>query len=935
MMTKKVLLVEDIEAFRESLKLFLAPDSYTFFEAPSPEEGIKLLEDNSELRVILLDLSFEYGGSGTKLLDAIKGRAANYRVIILTAHEELLAAEQADAYEVFHYLPKAERSTKQALRFSVAQAFKDLEHERVNRKLKSLLEIQARINAGKPLTETLDLVCQSVSETVGAHTCHIRVYDFQSGDYHLKGFAGPPSIRALFETPKPNGKLFSGLVVNERKAVTIPDLQNDPRFKTFCEDSTAEASRSEEIRKYWSDIGSAHIVPLFTGLFGDEVDAVLNLSSTAIGHFDEDRTNLVKDFETLAKMAITKDWLQRKREEAYEDYGRIGELLDKMSEALGKPDALARIYQSVTEGISDLLKPELVSIFLYNDVENLIENVAELRRGTFNTNSKEAYNRGHSLTGSIFKEGKVIHLPDPQYPNLKPFEDPRFDFANKEAYFDEIPSRTLDHYLGVPIRIGGKVRGVLRVMNKKSSDYDKTETGKSRFCLLPRGFSIDCRNVLEITASHLAVAIRNAELVEKLRSLGFVGRLISSALEINEVLKLTMAQMAEVMQARICMLFLRESDRVVLNQSFGMPEIAGAYYDLGVGVTGRVAQSGKAELQETTGRNDGKYDREINEYLARADGADARIKSLMAVPIKSKGVSVGVMKVINKKGGSEYTDSDLELFATFADYVGVAIENARAIEERKSALSSLVRAVAHEINNTVGLIPTNVSNIRKHWNGADQIVDRALSRIDDVAAQAAEFANRIAGFSATRKEDQKALELNSVIMEWIEMFKEDQKYKDAVSKGVCLVPSFAKEPLSCEIYKMPFVQVIRNIVINAFQSLEHTSTGFVWLRTARGQGELDGNAIVEVEDNGTGIKPEHQARIFEADFSTKVMAKGNGVGLWLVRDHLKQIGGRIDFKTVVGRGTTFRVAIPLKSSAEQVPVAGRKRNDDGASTDCR
>src|SRR5262249_7361342 len=153
------------------------------------------------------------------------------------------------------------------------------------------------------------------------------------------------------------------------------------------------------------------------------------------------------------------------------------------------------------------------------------------------------------------------------------------------------------HYLGVPIRVGGKRRGVLRAVNKRSVYYDLSTASSEPLCLLERGFSFDCRHVLEIAASHLGVAIRNAELlrekevqVGQLRTLGKVGNLVNKALDIKDVLRNTMQAIAEVMQSEICMLFLRDGeDRMVLEESYGMPKIEGAFYELGERVTGSVA----------------------------------------------------------------------------------------------------------------------------------------------------------------------------------------------------------------------------------------------------------------------------------------------------------------------------------------------------------
>src|SRR5258706_4205506 len=121
-----LLIVDDEPRFRRSLKRAVTGIGYAIHEAGSVEEAIVRLEQIPDVRVILLDLSLREG-SGTDLLHKIAERASKYRVIVLTAHEEYLAAERAKEFCVFSYLPKGARSFTEAIRFNVQQAFSDIE----------------------------------------------------------------------------------------------------------------------------------------------------------------------------------------------------------------------------------------------------------------------------------------------------------------------------------------------------------------------------------------------------------------------------------------------------------------------------------------------------------------------------------------------------------------------------------------------------------------------------------------------------------------------------------------------------------------------------------------------------------------------------------------------------------------------------------------
>lgn len=931
-MNREVLLVEDDPAYRASISYLLGDEPYRFVEAESPEEGIAILEANPQLRVILLDLSFSHS-AGTAVLDHIKKRSDDYRVIVLTGRDDLLNAEQAGEYAVFNYLPKAEKSAKQAIRFSLDQAFKDIERAHLAQKVQALLEVQNRITAGQKVEEILNSICQSVLSTVGAYTCHIRVYDFTKGDYHLAGFAGPAEqLRSLFDRPKAKGEDFSGLAIEEGNAKNFADLQGMEEFRRFADTVLARSEVTPIEENYFQTARSAYIVPISTGLFDEAVDAVLNVSGESVGFFDAAKCALVDEFVTQASLTITKDWLQRKREEIHSDYSRISKMLSDITDRLRGKDVLTGIYDIVTERIAKIVNAEVVSIFLNNPVTGLIENVAELRGSERIHHREESYKPGKSFIGAVYESEEAILLPKPgDRGRVKPLEYTDYDHSGTEGYLGIIPSGDLEHYLAVPIRMGGQKRGVLRAMNKKSDYYGESTAHFNKPCLLERGFSKDCRNVMEITASHLAVAIRNAELlnekdrqVERVNTLGEVGRLINSSLDIDELLNLTIQKMAEVMQAEICMLFLREGeDRISLRQSFGMPTIPDAYYQIGEGVTGRVAETGQAQLIGKTRENDGKYDQEIREFLARKHSESRDIESLMVVPIIAKGTVLGVMKVINKVSDHfQYNGSDLDLFRAFADYVGVAIENAKIykdiydrliVADQNAVLSLMVSVAAHEIRNTSGVIPANVASIREELGTPTKDLEEMLALIEDVANEATDFAKEIDGFSATSPSLKKQFDVNEVIQSAVRALKDDlPRYKKSRSSQLQL--SLYNGPLLCELFERPFEQIVRNIVINAFQALGRKKGGVVRVATHPDPDESRRSAVVTFEDNGPGIKPEHKAKIFEGGFSTR---RGSGVGLWLVQKHLALLGGTIEVESEVGKGAKFTVRIPLAFVGER------------------
>jgi len=109
-------------------------------------------------------------------------------------------------------------------------------------------------------------------------------------------------------------------------------------------------------------------------------------------------------------------------------------------------------------------------------------------------------------------------------------------------------------------------------------------------------------------------------------------------------------------------------------------------------------------------------------------------------------------------------------------------------------------------------------------------------------------------------------------------------------------------------------QVLINLVKNAAESIEHDGT--ITLRARQGRAPLKGHSsrvvVIEVEDTGPGIPPEVQQRLFDPFFSTK--EEGTGLGLPIAANIIDKHGGALEFKTDLGKGTTFAILLPQETA---------------------
>jgi two-component system NtrC family sensor kinase len=107
-------------------------------------------------------------------------------------------------------------------------------------------------------------------------------------------------------------------------------------------------------------------------------------------------------------------------------------------------------------------------------------------------------------------------------------------------------------------------------------------------------------------------------------------------------------------------------------------------------------------------------------------------------------------------------------------------------------------------------------------------------------------------------------------------------------------------------------QVVMNLVVNAAHAIGE-QRGRITLRTGR-----DGESVwLEVADNGAGIARENLSRIFDPFFTTKAVGKGTGLGLSLSYGIVQKHEGRIDVDSEPGRGTTFRITLPIRHAEQE------------------
>ena len=260
--------------------------------------------------------------------------------------------------------------------------------------------------------------------------------------------------------------------------------------------------------------------------------------------------------------------------------------------------------------------------------------------------------------------------------------------------------------------------------------------------------------------------------------------------------------------------------------------------------------------------------------------------------------------------------------------------------EKMASIGQLAAGVAHELNNPIGFVNSNLGTLDGYLHDLLFILDAydkamsdgdfaadsegAKSRIEHICkerdfdfvrddifqliAESREGIDRVRRivldlktFSRAGVQESDYADLNQGLESTLNIVWNELKYKCKVIKELGELP-----PVYCQASQIN--QVFLNLLVNAGQAIEEN--GEITLRTRLAdEGRL---VVVEVSDTGKGIATENLSRIFDPFFTTKPVGKGTGLGLSLSYSIVQAHHGRIEVDSKLGQGTTFRVILPIE-----------------------
>ncbi len=288
----------------------------------------------------------------------------------------------------------------------------------------------------------------------------------------------------------------------------------------------------------------------------------------------------------------------------------------------------------------------------------------------------------------------------------------------------------------------------------------------------------------------------------------------------------------------------------------------------------------------------------------------------------------------NKEIGESRTNLQLALEELERAYKELKTSQAKILQQEKMAsLGQLAAGVAHEINNPMAFISSNLGTLDKYVHrltgfiqtqsevieslkATDAIeglkrkqkelkLDYITEDINQLITESLDGSERVRkivqglkNFARVDEAEYKYADINECIESTLNIVWNELKYKATLKKD------YGNLPLT-KCYPQQMNQVFMNLLINAGHAIE--KQGEITIKTWDG----DGSIWVAISDTGHGIPGEDLNKIFEPFFTTKEVGKGTGLGLSITYEIVQKHNGEITVESEVGRGTTFTVRLPI------------------------
>ena len=722
-------------------------------------------------------------------------------------------------------------------------------------------ETRALTGIGRLLSERLDpdvvgeRIAESLRSLLGGGSAVVYRLDDDSANLLAMAVAHGPAGRSTGWRPvREVGSGAVGLAMRERRTITSPDVLADERMDI-----------PPALRTHMEARGDRAIlaVPLLTQ---DRLIGVLAVRTATGTLFD---TRAVQLAEALAdQAAITLEHARLFAEE--ERRRREAEVLADLARTIGAAPELATVLQHVAEAAQELCRSDGAMIGLRMP-DSPVVLLHYWTAPWYTDMARVRVEPGKGLGGIALDEGRPARTN--HY-----LQDPRIS----RDYAEQIATLGITAKMVVPILIDDRIEGLLYVDNRS-----------------PRAFTDQHESVLVRLAAQAAIAIRNAQILEAEQiARGTAERLVRALRESQDRFQFVARATNDAVWDWDLVshgLWWNEGVSILFGyppEQVG-PDITWWYETIHPDDRERV----KSDINAAVERGAESWSAEYR--YRRANGSYAHVFDRGYVLHDGDGRPTRMIGAI------------MDITHRFE------LEEELRQAQKMEAVGRLAGGVAHDFNNLLTII-TGRTHLVLGKLKADDPVRRSVEVIQKTADRAAGLTRQLLAFSRKQVLQRSVLDLNAMVADVSTMLRR------LIGEDVDLLVTPGPRAGRVNADRAQLEQALMNLAVNARDAMPGggtlgLETDHVRLEAAppdRPDALPPGPyAVLRVMDTGTGMDAATQARIFEPFFTTKEAGKGTGLGLSMVHGIVRQHGGAIHVRSVMGGGTTFEIYLPQVETA--------------------
>jgi two-component system, NtrC family, sensor kinase len=460
------------------------------------------------------------------------------------------------------------------------------------------------------------------------------------------------------------------------------------------------------------------------------------------------------------------------------------------------------------------------------------------------------------------------------------------DITKDDSLHPRMSQMNVRAVLSAPLKVDGKVIGVLSLNDSKMHKFTEYE-----------------KTLLTTLADHAAIAIQNARLFQRERERSSALELVRQAsakiiasLDETATLDLIINGAMQLLGMDSGVIHLVDEAKQAVIRSYEAPP------DFGHPVPRFSERKGRTWGVVTTGEMvvvpDITKDDSIHPRMSQMN-----VRAVLSAPLKVGGKVIGVLS-LNDSKVHEFTEYEQTLLTMLADTAAIAIQNTQREKKRREAetlasINAFGANFVHKVINLLGTLPANFKQVAQAVKRSDQkTLDLHLALLEKDVQSVRQIMQAAKDLRSFGQGARQPLQINEVLQEAV--------LEAHLPADIHLETMFDPALPLMTANRITMSNLLGNLISNAVNAMTHGGV----LRLATCPSDDRKSIIVTVKDTGTGIPEDIRARIFEPFYTTR--GDGLGLGLWLARLTMQEIGGEIEFVSECDKGTVFTIRLPVQ-----------------------